>query len=843
MKVVTEGTQEKKKKYNKNKKKAWRKKADISEIEAILDDVRREERFGGPLDEREDEELMFLDTGDYETGIGRETEDGKDEAVKLDFQLDTTPGSSTSKKKEVQGFKPSKQPEVQDPIKAFRFIDGLQGAKVPIKPRMKSGVVTKATERKIKRLAENPKVASKFQNKVEDIRSGMIRSHHVKMTDFKSKRRKNIWEETDDLIKECHDKGLDEEYMNKIWRYYKTHTKKGQPVQIPSHRLKKPSALPAVPLPKAGISYHPTFDDHQEALQEAVHRIKRLRKIERNDAKFDPAKFKKRLVAVDNTWAEELAEGLTLRNGKVHYAGNVQEKQNEQKNGNIEKKAKGKKSEKKKVDLSIVKKEEKEDKFDVSIVKKEEDTDNDEEDEAMQDDYDEEDEAVQDDLEEEEEEEDEAVQDDLEEEEEEEAVQDDLEEEDEAVQDDLEEEDEAVQDDLKEEDNSVENEEMDSEKENKPKQKIKPKRKKAPKTEVKKVTVNASVLKKDATKVTKKGKNTKNVQEEKVNQNQEIQKAEVITVSALQKGQIRPKRKRGGNRKKDTAKTEQVEDVQDTKTKPKKGLKKKAALENKENVEVQSKKGKKRKKADSDKTNSVKVKKTKAVQDREAKPKKELRKKAGVESKKNVAIQKTEEVKEENTDVDKVDSAEVKKEEEVTWKKTRRGKKKKKSEKEDDQPVVKKISQRKTEKQRKLERVKKYKKCIWEKRINERDREARVELVPTYLETMRNRMLKNRARRERKKQANKEKRFRTRRLGPAKFLDEDMTVCDGDKLPGSIRRVRPVGNLFLERVKHLQRRNMIAPGADMNYGTKKNLKKGIRRSNREDKTMKSVYDD
>lgn len=45
MKVVTEG-EGKKKKYNKNKKKAWRKKADISDIEAILDDVRREERFG-----------------------------------------------------------------------------------------------------------------------------------------------------------------------------------------------------------------------------------------------------------------------------------------------------------------------------------------------------------------------------------------------------------------------------------------------------------------------------------------------------------------------------------------------------------------------------------------------------------------------------------------------------------------------------------------------------------------------------------------------------------------------------------------------------------------------------
>ena len=100
MKVVTENNS-KKKKYNKNKKKNWRKHADISDIEAYQDDVRREERYGykmdftvlrpsyiisdcfnrwtldnnpwklffrGKLSEQKDEDFMFMDLGDPTEG-------------------------------------------------------------------------------------------------------------------------------------------------------------------------------------------------------------------------------------------------------------------------------------------------------------------------------------------------------------------------------------------------------------------------------------------------------------------------------------------------------------------------------------------------------------------------------------------------------------------------------------------------------------------------------------------------------------------------------------------------------------------------------------------------------
>ncbi|ROT75921.1 hypothetical protein C7M84_005507 [Penaeus vannamei] len=446
----------------------WRKKADISDIEAILDDVRREERFGGPLDEREDEDLMFLDTGDYETGSGIAKENKNDEAVELQFQLDTTPGSSTSKK-QVETFKPSKKPANKEPIQAFRFIDGLQGAKVPIKPRMKAGVVTAAMQEKAKRITEDPKTAKKYQRKVEDIKSGLIRRHRVKVTNFKCKNKKDIWEETDDTVKECYDKGLDEDYLDNIATYYKSQTKKGQKIAVPSHRLKKPSAHPAVPLPAAGMSYHPTFEDHQEVLREAVKDIKKKQKIEKRNAKYTPVELKRlkskiKAASKKENWAEDVIETHTIANDDVLYSGPVEGKKNEQK-VKIEKQTKGKKGGNKK---DSVKEEIKENtEFDASIVKEEiegmeaeedQNIDTEDNEEIDEDDFDEESEVEQDGLDEESE----VEQDDLDEESE--VEQDDLDEESEVEQDDLDEESEVEQDDLNEE-SEVEHDGLDEENE------------------------------------------------------------------------------------------------------------------------------------------------------------------------------------------------------------------------------------------------------------------------------------------------------------------------------------------------------------------------------------------
>lgn len=240
----------------------------------------------------------------------------------------------------------------------------------------------------------------------------------------------------------------------------------------------------------------------------------------------------------------------------------------------------------------------------------------------------------------------------------------------------------------------------------------------------------------------------------------------------------------------------------------------------------------------------MEMKKTENVQKQKA----NMKKKEAVENEENIAIQKKKELKEENGHSDETEYVEGEKTEEVTRKKTRRGGKKHKKgdqeeEEEVEEPVIKKTSQKKTEKQRKLERMKKYKKCMWEKRIKERDREREIELVPAYLDALRGRTLKSRARQDRRRLGKKEKKFATRRLGPVRFMAEDITVCDGDKLSGSLRRMRPVGNLFQERVKHLQRRNIIAPGVEKMYGKKRNLKKIIRRNYKDDRTMKSVYDD
>ncbi|XP_063605838.1 DNA ligase 1-like [Penaeus indicus] len=850
-------------------------------------------------------------------------------SVELHFQLDTTPGSSAPKK-QVEAFKPSKKPANKEPIKAFKFIDGLQGAKVPIKPRMKAGVVTAAMQEKAKRITEDPKTAKKYQRKVEDIRAGLIRKHRVKMTNFKCKNKKDIWEETDDTVKECYDKGLDEDYLDNIATYYKAQTKKGQKVAVPSHRLKKPSAHPAIPLPVAGMSYHPTFEDHQEALRQAVKDIKKKRKIEKRNAKYTPAELKRlksKLRAAKNneSWSEDLIETHSVVNDMIQCSGDVEEKKNEQKRIKDEKQTKGKKGGNKK---GIVKEEVNENAESVTDIVKEEmedleaedqhiDTDDNEEidegdvdgeNEGMEDDSDEEIEP-EDDLDEANEPEDDLdeeiePEDDLDEEKEveqddhvkeNEIVQDNIDEENEVMRDEVEEEKDAVQDDNL--DGSVEKEGIDSEKENalQPRIRIRKRGKRKNKNreanrmttkavQMRAVKQNQEVKEKEIITVSDlqkgliqpKKRNTENVRKDfrktdqtravqngRVMRGQEIKEKEIVTVSALQKGQIQPKKRKMENARKVIREPEEAQNVQDGEAKLTNGVNNEPAVENTENVDTRRKRGRKRKEAGGGGTNSIKMRKTENVQKqkmnvgkKEAVENKEnvTQKKKAIERKENVATQKKEELKEENDHIDETNNVETnnvegEKTEDVTWKKTRRGGKKhkkgdqKEEEEEVEEPVIKKTSHKKTEKQRKLERMKKYKKSMWEKRIKERDRERQIELVPAYLDALRDRTLRNRARQDRKRLVKNEKKFATRRLAPLRFMAEDITVCDGDKLPGSIRRVRPVGNLFHERVKHLQRRNIIAPGVDKLYGRKRNLKKIIRRNYKDDRTMKSVYDD
>jgi len=40
--------------------------------------------------------------------------------------------------------------------------------------------------------------------------------------------------------------------------------------KVPNHIIKKPSKLPAIEKPLPGVSYNPTYDDHQELLRKAV---------------------------------------------------------------------------------------------------------------------------------------------------------------------------------------------------------------------------------------------------------------------------------------------------------------------------------------------------------------------------------------------------------------------------------------------------------------------------------------------------------------------------------------------------------------------------------------------
>ncbi|XP_071551206.1 ribosome biogenesis protein NOP53 isoform X12 [Panulirus ornatus] len=303
--VVDQVLPKKRKRFNKNRKKAWRKKTNISEAEEALDNERREERFGGPLEEKRDSELLFLDLGDGSSGAH-----SKDEECRLEFFLDKVPGEpgSSGNKKNV-GLKPSRKKVQAKTLKSHQFISGLQGAKPPHKPQSKQNAVSVAKKKKALLQMKNSKLIEKFKLSAKQIEDSKIVNGPPVII-----RRKfdcDLWtERADDTSKECIKKGLEDSFIKDISNYYRTETKQ-RSVKVPNCRYVPVSKLNAVEIPKAGTSYNPAYGDHQELMQEAVlqeeKRQKKNERIERATTRFFPTIDK---APSESTWLAEMSEGL-----------------------------------------------------------------------------------------------------------------------------------------------------------------------------------------------------------------------------------------------------------------------------------------------------------------------------------------------------------------------------------------------------------------------------------------------------------------------------------------------------------------------------------------------------
>lgn len=255
-------------KVSKNKKRNWRKHVDIQEIEEHLEDERLQERTGGLIAEKSNEELFFVDKA---TDI-------------IPASSDDTEGKRAKRDKPLKchsGLLPdphTKPARVKNNIKTSQ-LKRLCAAK---KYKIENGVLTAAEKKAIEQRSEARKeTITKRRTK-----------NHVNRASY------DLW--GDEPTKE----GLesDEHYM-KVTRK--------RPVNVPKHLRAKPSGLPAVEVPDAGASYNPALDDYQNLISKAaevevIRNKKEMKVIRATDEMFPD----KKEAPTESDYLQEMSSGL-----------------------------------------------------------------------------------------------------------------------------------------------------------------------------------------------------------------------------------------------------------------------------------------------------------------------------------------------------------------------------------------------------------------------------------------------------------------------------------------------------------------------------------------------------
>ncbi|XP_060083805.1 ribosome biogenesis protein NOP53-like [Ylistrum balloti] len=225
----------KKSRLGKNKKKAW-KAIDITEVEDVLEDERMQERTGGLVAEKSDDQLFMVDKDafDPKENDSKYEKRKRKRALKCHSNLEPDPNIK--------------------PISISHNVRKVQPEVERLSRRIKSGKKT---------LTE---IKAEKQRKVRNKQRAEARRNKNKtpVADF------DLWE-TDvnaDISKED--------------PHFCVVTKKRR-INVPRHYHQKPSEMSSIQVPDPGASYNPSYDDHQNLLAKAhdveVKREKKEKKL------------------------------------------------------------------------------------------------------------------------------------------------------------------------------------------------------------------------------------------------------------------------------------------------------------------------------------------------------------------------------------------------------------------------------------------------------------------------------------------------------------------------------------------------------------------------------------
>ncbi|KAL2730066.1 ribosome biogenesis protein NOP53 [Vespula maculifrons] len=279
----------KKRKVSKKTKKSWRKHVDTTDVDKFLENERLEERLGIPFSERSDTDLFTID---------------KDVASKEITFNDKKQRRLALKNTEPKCFSILKPHTlVPDPIVKRNRVRTREERKHPI-------LLRKEIQRKSKGILKLKEKLALKNKALADLK----RANRPRRGDFKD----DIWDKKNTSLPK-----IDTEWMTSdTVRHTLTHmgVKKRK---LPTSLHKKPSVLPAIEAPHPGTSYNPSYNDHQDLLNEIAKKELELMKEEAHLNRVTTKMFKKvSLDEKDKNTLKELIEGLPIKKDKLEQSDN-----------------------------------------------------------------------------------------------------------------------------------------------------------------------------------------------------------------------------------------------------------------------------------------------------------------------------------------------------------------------------------------------------------------------------------------------------------------------------------------------------------------------------------------
>jgi len=312
-----------KRKVVKHLKKNWKKHSDIQDVEDFLEEKRLEERTGGIVSEKNDDQLFFLDSAPVADENAATSALG-------------APATDKGKKRKID--EPARcyanlQPDPRAPV-ANTDQKGEKGKK---KKRALAAKHRQTDPKLIKRLRASQKqhainAKMKAAEKLADQEGAPVT--------------KDLWASDDETKMDDDDEDDDDDpiaFHNKITRVTR--------VAVPNSRdamKRKASQFPAVPVPHPGASYNPDLGQYLNHLSAAneveENKLKAEQKLVRElDAKFPDKEEAKKL---ESNWLLEMSGGLAER--EVVDDNEEKEKDEEEKEGDEEAQGNQQKKEKRK---------------------------------------------------------------------------------------------------------------------------------------------------------------------------------------------------------------------------------------------------------------------------------------------------------------------------------------------------------------------------------------------------------------------------------------------------------------------------------------------------------------